>query len=135
MLIVPIVAHVCLVAVSKRWRCNLMVILLCETGEAPDRVAVVRDAFTGSHDLPRPLADSIASLGGGSAAISSELSQHHRRLIADEYQRSSDGTYVLKTVATDLIRCSTIANKAMLPDKLTTEVLMRKIQDTHPCTG
>ena len=81
-----------------------MMLISWRTGDNPERVAVIRDAFTGSHDLPQSLATSVASLGPGSVAVASGLSQYHRRLVADEYGRAPDGSYSLHSVATDLLR-------------------------------
>lgn len=93
------------IAVSKLKKEELVYMVRDAAGDKPERIAVVRDAFTGSHDLPQPLSSSLAVLGNGSVAIASHLSQYHRRLIVDEYELSGDGTYVLRHVATDLFRC------------------------------
>ena len=74
------------------------------TGDLGERVAVVRDAFSPATEFPMELSAQIADIGSGSVAISSDISQKHRRLVVDEYTASSDGSFRIEKVATPLLR-------------------------------
>ena len=65
---------------------------------------MVRDAFAGAIVTPRPLSELVATLGGGSVAVASEVSHNHKRLVVDEYRKEESGRYALQVVATDLYR-------------------------------
>jgi hypothetical protein len=73
-------------------------------GESAENIAVVRDAFAESTDFHRPLSSLLAALGNDSLAVASDASEHHRRLVVDEYKLGADGRYALQHVATDLYR-------------------------------
>ena len=81
----------------------LRIVLLA--GECPERVAVVRDAFTVHDQAPRPLNASVQAIGEtGGLAVAAEIAEPQGRLLVDEYQRSLNGSYALQHIGQDLLR-------------------------------
>lgn len=71
----------------------------------PECIAVVRDAFAAHDESPRLLADAIQPLGAGVAAVASDISEPHERLVVDQYEyRSADDHYHLLSIGTDFFR-------------------------------
>mmetsp|Transcript_6 Transcript_6/g.8 ORF Transcript_6/g.8 Transcript_6/m.8 type:complete len:487 (-) Transcript_6:423-1883(-) len=92
----------------------------------PKRVAVLRDAF-GSFDEPvRPLHEVIKSLGFGHVAVASKITEHHARIVVDEYERNPQGVYKLKSASADLL--------SFLHNKGSRVALMPNLSAEHPIT-
>ena len=71
----------------------------------PTHIAVVRDAFAAHDESPRSLSASVQPLGPHRVAIAADITEHHQRLVVDQYElNSADKHYHLTTIGTDLIR-------------------------------
>ena len=73
-------------------------------GKQPSKLGIVRSAFVAYHETVHPLRSSIAVLKDGAVAVSARHSAPHERLVVDEYQQQSDGTYAVQQTATDIFR-------------------------------
>lgn len=87
-------------------------------GKAGGRVAVAREAFTAFDAPPRPLGKLLRPIGQAAAAVHSSVASPESRIVVDEYEKAVDGSYKLKTIATDLLRYLSDAQVrvCLLPD-------------------
>lgn len=78
--------------------------LPADMGKSASRVAVARDAFLSFDASPTPLSQLVRPIGQNSAAVNSAVASAAGRVVVDEYAKAPDGSYQLRTVATDLLR-------------------------------
>lgn len=79
--------------------------VFCAGGATPDRLGIVRHAFTPHDEDAEPLAASIARLPDGTLAVGAKASDPASRIVIDEYSfHPGTGEYRLQRAATDLFR-------------------------------